>query len=356
MATNGTYSAGYLAQSRATLLNTFYSIPIGLELISTALRIWTRVGRRQDAWLAFDDYLMIFATIVAVAECISGLIYGAPFGLGRHIQALSAYDLEMYMMGDYIFSHFYDVAIGCTKLSVLALYYRVFSPKSIFRFVVISTAAFVIAWVVVMEVVLGFSCRPIKAFWGDGKGTCINLVAFTYFTNVTNLVTDLWIFAMPIPVILGLQASRDKKISLCFLFSVGLGTCAISAARLSFVFGVGSVDYTWYETNFGILSAWEPCGGILCANLPVVYGALARVVKKVASTVHKSEPRTKGRIMTYQAPSDRRPDHDWTRLNHSGSLAGEMNEATPALLAKGTQTAATEMETLDASKIIPLHG
>lgn len=95
-----------------------------------------------------------------------------------------------------------------------------------------------------MEVVLGFSCRPIQAFWGDSEGTCINLVAFTYFTNITNLVTDLWIFALPIPIILRLQTSRDKRIGLCFLFSVGLGTCAISAARLSFVFGVGSVDYT----------------------------------------------------------------------------------------------------------------
>lgn len=95
-----------------------------------------------------------------------------------------------------------------------------------------------------MEVGLGFSCRPIQAFWGDSEGTCIDLVAFTYFNNITNLVTDLWIFALPIPLILGLHTSRDKRIGLCFLFSVGLGTCAISAARLSVVFGVGSVDYT----------------------------------------------------------------------------------------------------------------
>jgi hypothetical protein len=110
--------------------------------------------------------------------------------------------------------------------------------------VFVATAAFVVSWIIVMEVVLGFSCRPIQAFWGEAEGKCINLVAFTYFTNITNLVTDLWIFALPIPIILKLQASKEKKIGLCFLFSLGLGTCAISAARLSFVFGVGSVDYT----------------------------------------------------------------------------------------------------------------
>jgi hypothetical protein len=63
MAANATYSASYLAQSKATLLNTFYSIPIGLELISTALRIWAKVRRNADAPLGFDDYLMIFATV-----------------------------------------------------------------------------------------------------------------------------------------------------------------------------------------------------------------------------------------------------------------------------------------------------
>jgi hypothetical protein len=109
---------------------------------------------------------------------------------------------------------------------------------------------FVVAWIVVMEVVLGISCRPIQAFWGDDEGKCIDLVAFTYFTNVTNLVFDLCILALPIPVIVGLKASRDKRIGLCFLLSVGLGTCAISAARLSFVFGVGSVDYTCKLQSF----------------------------------------------------------------------------------------------------------
>lgn len=49
---------------------------------------------------------------------------------------------------------------------------------------------------------------------------------------------------MPIPIIARLQAAKDKRIGLIVLFSIGLGTCAISAARLSFVFGVGSPDMT----------------------------------------------------------------------------------------------------------------
>lgn len=61
---NGTvYSPGYLAESKATLLNVFYSIPIPLEIFSTALRLWAKLRTPAGGRLAFDDYFMIFATV-----------------------------------------------------------------------------------------------------------------------------------------------------------------------------------------------------------------------------------------------------------------------------------------------------
>ncbi|KAI5861613.1 hypothetical protein GGS23DRAFT_611709 [Durotheca rogersii] len=311
-----TYSPQYLAESRTALVNAFYSIPIPLEIGSTAFRLWTKARPPSQAHFAFDDYLIIWATMSAVAECIAGLVYGPPNGLGRHIQAVSREQRQAFLMGDYIFSHFYDVAIASTKLSILALYYRIVSATR-FRVVVMVTAAFVVVWLIAMEIVLGLGCRPIQAWWdaaAAATGTCVDKVAFTYSTNAINLITDLWIFVMPIPIILGLQASMDKKIGLCFLFSIGLGTCAISAARLSVIVSVGSEDITWSEVPLGILSAWEPCGGILCANLPLVYRSLAHGVDRIRSTVKSS--RTRSRDMGVRPRS---PYRDWTRLNNSAS-------------------------------------
>lgn len=102
-------------------------------------------------------------------------------------------------------------------------------------------------WLVAMEIVLGFGCQPVQGWWDASvaaTASCVNKVAFTYSTNATNLITDLWIFAMPIPVIYNLQATLNKRLALCFLFSIGLGTCALSAARLSVVVSVGSDDIT----------------------------------------------------------------------------------------------------------------
>ncbi|KAI1383643.1 uncharacterized protein F4822DRAFT_440638 [Hypoxylon trugodes] len=308
-------SRGYLAD-RTALVNTFYAVPIPLEVFSTAYRLWVKAKPSSQGHWAFDDYLMIWATMAAVAECIAGLVYGPPNGLGRHIQAVSAEDRQKYLMGDYIFSHFYDVAIASTKLSILALYYRIFVAHR-FRVVIIVTAVLVFMWLLAMEIVLGLGCRPVQGWWdvvAAARALCVDKVAFTYSTNITNMVFDIWIFAMPIPIILGLQASTDKKIGLCFLFSAGLGTCAISAARLSVVVSAGSEDVTWQEVPLGILSAWEPCGGILCANLPLVYRDMVRSFKQIGSTVKSSRSHTHD----FGIPPIL-PYHDWSRITNSGS-------------------------------------
>lgn len=126
------------------------------------------------------------------------------------------------MQGDYVFSHFYDIALVSVKLGILAFYYRVFAVP-LFRKFVLVTAAFVIAWGIGITVTLALACRPIEAFWdADVKGKCLELVTFTYFTNISNLITDIWIFLMPIPVIWHLQLQTKKKLMLCLIFSIGL--------------------------------------------------------------------------------------------------------------------------------------
>ncbi|KAI1466976.1 uncharacterized protein F4812DRAFT_72321 [Daldinia caldariorum] len=308
------YTPEYLAESRVALVNAFFSIPIPIEILSTAFRIWVKARPSSQRRLAFDDYFIIWATITAVSECIAGLVCGAAGGLGHHIEAISEEKVETFLLGDYIFSHFYDFAIASTKLSVLALYYRIFAATK-FRVIVTITAVCVMIWLVLMEIILGLGCQPVQGWWNSAAAataTCVDKLAFTYSTNIINLIFDIWIFTMPIPIILRLQASKEKKIGLCFLFSIGLGTCAISAARLSVVVSVRSKDITWSEVTLGILSAWEPCGSILCANLPLVYKPLVHGIQKVRSSIKSSRSRSRD-IGARLPPSY----HDWTRLDSS---------------------------------------
>jgi hypothetical protein len=130
------------------------------------------------------------------------------------------------------------------------------------RIVIRVTAALVVAWLIEMEVVLGLGCQPIQGWWDSTvihTAKCVNKVAFTYSTNILNLIFDLWIFAMPIPVILKLNMNVEKRIALCFLFSIGLGVCAISIARLSVIFSAGSNDVTCEPFTFKMPLHFTAC-------------------------------------------------------------------------------------------------
>lgn len=132
-------------------------------------------------------------------------------------------DCGVNIKGNYIFSHFYNITLGMVKLSILAFYYRIFIIP-LFRRIVLATITFIGLWVLTITVVLALQCRPIRKFWNPAvPGTCFDLVAFSYFTNITNLVTDVWIFLLPVPLIIRLHISTSRKIGLCGVFMVGLG-------------------------------------------------------------------------------------------------------------------------------------
>lgn len=263
------YLQAHIDDSRVSEIHWVYSVPIVAATISTSLRLWAKRAGRNG--ITLDDYLIVFATICLIGECASGLGYGPPHGMGRHVIAVAPHDLTMVRKGDYVFSHFYDFALVTVKLGILSFYYRVFVVP-LFRKIVIATAIFIICWGIGITVTLLLVCRPLNAYWDSNvTGKCLDLVTFTYFTNITNLITDLWIFLIPVPVIWHLQLQTKKKLLLCFIFSIGLGTCIVSSIRLTVVLGHGDPDFTWSYVPLGAYSVFEPLGGILSTNLPIIW-------------------------------------------------------------------------------------
>ena len=99
--------------------------------------------------------------------------------MGRHVIYVSEYDQMMVRKGDFVFSHFYDLALVFVKLGILAFYWRVFAHP-LFRKFVLATAAFIIAWGIGITVTLLLVCRPLKAYWDRTvDGTCLTIVTFT---------------------------------------------------------------------------------------------------------------------------------------------------------------------------------
>ena len=82
---------------------------------------------------------------------------------------------------------------------------------------------FVTCWALSVVLETFFLCRPFKYNWEPvGKHTCGNRVATYIASGGMNLITDLMVLSLPIPMVWALQIPRRNKIILLGVFGVGL--------------------------------------------------------------------------------------------------------------------------------------
>lgn len=144
----------------------------------------------------------------------------------------------------------YSPALAFAKLSFLCLYLNL-NPARGFRTGVYLTMFVVIGSCVGIVVSLLAACRPfaknIDVTVVDGQ--CLNKTALYIATGILNIITDIMVLLLPIPMVLRLQMSTSRKIMLILLFSVGsmyvlpqaflmrtndgLSTCVTSAVRVA---------------------------------------------------------------------------------------------------------------------------
>lgn len=123
-------------------------------------------------------------------------------------------------------SFFWALSITCVKLSILLFYRRLFQQK-------ITTTRWCIcrstlcAACAVFDIVSffggAFQCTPVAYLWDKSisGGTCVDFIAFARFTSIFNIVTDVLILAVSVPIVRQLQMERSKKIDVLGLFLLG---------------------------------------------------------------------------------------------------------------------------------------
>ena len=108
-----------------------------------------------------------------------------------------------------------------TKASILLLYIRIFPLP---RFILMSRIALGVIstyglWCVLSSIL---NCIPVNAFWDTSiQGRCIKREFLWFFNAGINIVTDLGILVMPIPVLSHLQLSWKRKFGLMLIFAAG---------------------------------------------------------------------------------------------------------------------------------------
>ncbi|PVI04225.1 hypothetical protein DM02DRAFT_669228 [Periconia macrospinosa] len=220
-------------QQRGEALITWVGI-VGMMIATVllAIRIYTKAVLVKK--MTSDDWCLLLAWIFSI-PVQSLIVYRAPAGLiGIHAWELTGHQLNTIAKITMITTVLYSPATTFAKLSFLCFYLNL-NPSTTFRTGVYITMFITVGSCTGIDVALLAACRPFaKNIDVTVKGgQCLNKGALYIATAILNIVTDILVLVLPIPMVLGLQMARSRKIMLIFLFSLGSITCITSGIRLA---------------------------------------------------------------------------------------------------------------------------
>lgn len=102
-------------------------------------------------------------------------------------------------------------------------YYRLFSVSSL-RTIFIVAMILVLGWSFTQLFVVVFTCTPVAAFWDPSlqqKASCMNQLTMAYINAAANIVTEVSILTLPLPVLRSLNLPKAQRWILIGMFSMG---------------------------------------------------------------------------------------------------------------------------------------
>ncbi|CAK3813283.1 Hypothetical predicted protein [Lecanosticta acicola] len=203
-----------------------------LNTIFTVARVYTRAGPLRS--FGIDDGFVIAAwisTTVHMAVTLDALAHG----FGHHLWNIRVSGYA-HLYRDFFVLEVWSTVVYCSlKLAFLFTYERIFSPTKVYRYLIWGgiTVCFLFYfgsfwWLI-------FKCSPIAASWDPfiTNYTCAKEFVSGGETGVFNVISDVYILFLPIPMIWNLQTNTKRKLRLLAVFSVGLFTAVTSIVRLA---------------------------------------------------------------------------------------------------------------------------
>ncbi|KAI1820249.1 hypothetical protein F4861DRAFT_533806 [Xylaria intraflava] len=259
----------------------FYGVSstfLALAVICVALKLYIRILVHRK--LGLDDACSVIALLLQTSY--TALVdfmfirggarhqWDMPLGLFLWIHQIQTH-LAVIQMLAYLF----------TKLAILILYYRVFSPKPLFRWAILGGCAVVIPIYIAFFFIYIF-----------GKTIQI-LVPTSYAVAIVNLITDVYLFLLPMFAIGSLNLPTVRKFGAAGIFAAGALACALSSLgvyyRFGTIAGIAAIDTTYTFSPRTAVLVVEIYIGIIVGCLPLFPGLLRKtVLTKFFASTYKS--------------------------------------------------------------------
>ncbi|ODA78119.1 hypothetical protein RJ55_06722 [Drechmeria coniospora] len=272
----------------------FIGINVAFGLATTFV-VGVRLGYRlffgaRRGHFGVDDYLILLASPIALAEL--GCLFGglSRHGLGRDVWALDASSVVAFGLYFYVVELMYLVLLTLIKLTLSVFYLQIFPGERV-RYLLWGTIVFHGALGLAFLVKAVFQCRPISWNWdkydtvgagGPPRGSCVNIHASGWANAVINVASDFWLIALPLSQVSKLSLHWKKKIGAAFMFGTGLLVTIVSMLRLnSLASYANTTNPTWDQYGVVVWSAVEVNVGMICTCLPTLRLVLLRIFPRI---------------------------------------------------------------------------
>ena len=118
----------------------------------------------------------------------------------------------------------YNLSLTLTKVSILVSYFRIFIQKPLRRLCWILLGFMVTfgLWTIIGSILV---CVPVEKSWTTmdlyGSEYCMNRYNAWFANAAVNMVIDLTLIILPMPILKGLNMPMKQKIALMLVFALG---------------------------------------------------------------------------------------------------------------------------------------
>ncbi|KAI1014552.1 hypothetical protein LB504_012112 [Fusarium proliferatum] len=243
-------------------------------------------------------------------------------GLCHHAWEMPIDVFEKHMLSSYIAAPAFIICNGLTKSSLLTFYLQV-SPQKWFRRAIFVTITFVVLYTIIIASLLLFGCQPRETAWDPylfASGKCIDYAVMYIIIAVANIISDIVLFAIPMPMIIRLKMPLGQKIGLGIMLGIATITVTTSIIRMIYLPSLlGALDIPWIAAPANVWSFVEVNLFIICGCMPTFRKFFKRFAPKwmgSSSDSGSSEPPSNDSLHKVQ----RKKHTGYTQFYTCGSL------------------------------------
>lgn len=168
-----------------------------------------------------------------------------------------------------VFALLWNATTCFTKLSVLLMYMSIFPVRRVILPCQV-LGLFIVLWNI--GGILGgiLVCRPFAMNWDQTipGGKCGNQPMYYMALGIINIIVEVVMLAIPLPVLYKLQMPLRKKMVIIGMFSIGFATCAITIYRQATLPNLQFANMTHSGVVATLFSGLEPSVALALACVP----------------------------------------------------------------------------------------